>query len=383
MKQFSLIDDKDTQPDQALQTVAIAGSAKTLSKAQKQFNKYIAAIEATMREIEQWQIFVPGYHQRIVDQFTPLEVQLREKRIALVRLLDHHMNGKALSHTQRKKTRDILSGILGGLLDQEESAELIQLHDKYSGISFEEYQEQDSEIIRTLAGDIFGIQLDGAASAEQLMEQFHRRAREREERKIEKRERRKAAKKPTKKAVEQAAAIKDATRAVRDIYRKLASELHPDREQDPQRRDELTTLMQQANRAYDEGDLLALLKLQMQIEQVDPLALTQIAQARLDSYNQVLREQSERLQRELFALRAPFVAMGIALHKITPQAVQKEMDIDAKKLQNMLRELNRDLQAFEDVRQLKHWLKDYRIEEPDDVDIEPLFRDQVYRNFSR
>jgi len=375
MKQFSLIDGNDTQSEQALQTVGIAGSTKTLSKAQKQFNKHIATIETTMLEIEQWQIFMPVYHRRIAEQLAPLEVQLRETRIAIVRLLDHHMSGKALSYTQRKKTLNLLSNLLGGLLDQEESTELIQLHDKYSGISFEEYQEQDNETIRTLAGDIFGIKLDDAASAEELMEQFHRITGEREERKKEKRERRKAAKNPTKKEAEQTASIQNATRAVRDIYRKLASELHPDREQDPQRRAELTTLMQQANRAYDESDLLTLLKLQIQIEQIDPQALTQIAQARLESYNQVLREQSERLQRELFELRMPFVAMNSAMRKITPQAVQKAMDVDAKELQNLLRELDCDLQAFEDVRQLKNWLKDYRIEKFDNVDMGFLFHD--------
>jgi len=374
MKQFSLIDGSDTQANQAPQSVSIAGSTKILSKSQKQFNKYIATIETTMREIEQWQVFLPVYHQHIADKLRPLEVQLREKHIALVRLLDQHMDGKALSRTQRKKTLDLLLNMLGGLLDQEESAELIRLHDKYSGISFEENQQHDSEIIRTLADDIFGIRLGEADSIEELMQQFHHKAHEREEKRREKRDRKKAGKKPTKKAAEQAGAIKNATHAVRDIYRKLASELHPDREQDPQRRAELTKLMQQANRAYDDSDLLALLKLQMQIEQIDPQALTQIAEARLDSYNQVLREQSERLQRELAELRIQFVPMGIALHKSTPQAVQKALDADAKELQSTLRELDHDLRAFEDVRELKNWLKDYQIETPDDFNIERLFQ---------
>jgi len=374
MKQFSLIDGNDTQANQALQSVGIAGSAKVLSKSQKQFNKYIATIEATMLEIEQWQAFLPVYHQYIANKLTPLEVQLRERRIAMVRLLDRHLDGKALSRMQRKKALDVLSNILGGLLDQEESAELIQLHDKYSGVSFEESQEQDSEIIRTLADDIFGIRLGEADSIEALMQQFHRKAREREEKRKEKRDRKKAGKKQTKKAVEQAGAIQNATRAVRDIYRKLASELHPDREQDPQRRAELTKLMQQANRAYDDSDLLALLKLQIQIEQIDPQALTQIADERLNSYNQVLREQSERLQRELFELRTQFVTTNIALHKITPQSLQKAMDADAKELKGALQALDDDLRAFEDVRELKSWLKDYRIEEPDDFNIVGLLQ---------
>ena len=54
----------------------------------------------------------------------------------------------------------------------------------------------------------------------------------------------------------------DARRSLREVFRRVASVLHPDRELDPERRDAKTALMQQANRAYEEQDLLALLELQ-------------------------------------------------------------------------------------------------------------------------
>ena len=50
--------------------------------------------------------------------------------------------------------------------------------------------------------------------------------------------------------------------SLRDLFRKLASALHPDRETDPLQRERKTTLMQQANVAYAGGDLLTLLELQ-------------------------------------------------------------------------------------------------------------------------
>lgn len=50
--------------------------------------------------------------------------------------------------------------------------------------------------------------------------------------------------------------------SLRDLFRKLASALHPDRETDPVQRARKTTLMQQANVAYASGDLLSLLELQ-------------------------------------------------------------------------------------------------------------------------
>jgi len=59
----------------------------------------------------------------------------------------------------------------------------------------------------------------------------------------------------------------NATQSIREIFRKLASALHPDRETDRKGREVKTALMLQVNRAYAGNDLLTLLELQ--IEQVD------------------------------------------------------------------------------------------------------------------
>ena len=58
-------------------------------------------------------------------------------------------------------------------------------------------------------------------------------------------------------------------RAVREIFRKLASALHPDRETDPGERARKTALMQRANVAYAANDLLGLLELQFEVDQID------------------------------------------------------------------------------------------------------------------
>jgi len=65
-------------------------------------------------------------------------------------------------------------------------------------------------------------------------------------------------------------AAQGGTRAVREVFRKLASELHPDRETDPAEHARKTELMQRVNQTYKAGDLLALLELQLSIEQIDP-----------------------------------------------------------------------------------------------------------------
>jgi hypothetical protein len=61
--------------------------------------------------------------------------------------------------------------------------------------------------------------------------------------------------------------------SVRDIFRKLTSQLHPDREPDAAERARKTALMQRVNVAYAANDLLALLELQLEVEQIDQAEL--------------------------------------------------------------------------------------------------------------
>ncbi|WP_262471530.1 J domain-containing protein, partial [Clostridioides difficile] len=72
--------------------------------------------------------------------------------------------------------------------------------------------------------------------------------------------------------------------SIREVYRKLASALHPDRETDPQERDRKTRLMQRVNEAYDKNNLLQLLELQLELDHIDQRSINHISEARLTHY---------------------------------------------------------------------------------------------------
>src|SRR5690349_234103 len=82
-----------------------------------------------------------------------------------------------------------------------------------------------------------------------------------------------------------------ARKFLREIYRKLASAVHPDREADAERRAEKNELMQKINRAYATNDLLTLLEAQLRLEQIDPEHVTKLSGERLKHYNKLLSEQ--------------------------------------------------------------------------------------------
>src|SRR5205823_1944963 len=94
--------------------------------------------------------------------------------------------------------------------------------------------------------------------------------------------------------------------SIREDYRKLISALHPDRELDPAERERKNRLMQRANVAYDNRNLLELLELQLEIEQIDQSMINTPSKSRLKHYNQVLTEQYKELRQEISEIEMSF-----------------------------------------------------------------------------
>ncbi|MDP1648298.1 MAG: J domain-containing protein [Rubrivivax sp.] len=377
MKQASLFDDK--QAGTSLPLVGVPGSRTALSPAQKLFNKLIERIGTQRQLLQQWRDFVPQYQQRYAADVAPLQGRLREKRVAMVRLLDQAMGHKSLGKSQRAKVADILLGQVSELLADGPDDELVRLHDKYSDVSFEEAQREDLDLAQAMAGSIFGVDLGddhGATTAEELAQRIAekvRAAKQAEQAQPPARGRRKSAKAAAREAQREQAA-QGASRSLREVYRLLASELHPDRETDAAQRARKTALMQQVNQAYAAGDLLALLELQLRIEQIDPGALAGLAQDRLAHYNLVLQQQLQRLQDELDEVRTPFV-MGLGgrvPREFTPDLVLQGLAADVHQLRTTLRHIETDLVALQDIKVLKNSLRHYRVGQNDDDDIDML-----------
>jgi hypothetical protein len=238
-------------------------------------------------------------------------------------------------------------------------------------VSFEEEKSEGMEIVEAMASSMFGVEIEpghGAKSPEELAELIGEKMLAGEAARAAEPPaappRKKSAKAAAKEALRQQAR-EGASRSLREVYRKLASELHPDREPDAQERARKTALMQKVNQAYESGDLLALLELQLSIEQIDATALAGLAQERIEHYNLVLKEQLGRLQDELSDVTGPFVMMasGPGAREFTPEQVQRSLDDDVRELRTALKEIDSDLAAFEDVKVLKARLKHYRIDE--------------------
>ena len=87
------------------------------------------------------------------------------------------------------------------------------------------------------------------------------------------------------------------------LYKRLAKELHPDLEQNPERRVEKDRLMKQLTTAYEKRDLIVLLELESEwLKQVDKDTETS-SEDRLKVYNTLLKDQIHDLENQLRMIR--------------------------------------------------------------------------------
>jgi hypothetical protein len=354
----------DEDLSRVVQAIEPVTSSAHATPEQKKFRKLIGRIEAVRADIVQWKSFLDEHEKHYAEKAAPLFALYREKRIEMAYLLDRHMANPQLKKTHRVKVVDILVDMLANLLEEEHDDELVRLYDTYSHTSFSEEQAEEDEFIQSVAEEIFGIDMTDMppdspeAMADAIEAQFAQAAADREN---NARQRKKSAKTIEKEA--RIAEIEEgATKSLRAVFRQLASALHPDRELDPAERARKTALMQEVNRAYDARDLLALLELQLKIEQIDPAALADLARERLVHYNRVLQDQLARLEEELQDLTMP-IAMTIGARTprtLTPAFVQRAFATDLDETRQRLAELEEDLVRFKDVKELKDALRNSR-----------------------
>ncbi|MFN0296926.1 molecular chaperone DnaJ [Acinetobacter albensis] len=94
-------------------------------------------------------------------------------------------------------------------------------------------------------------------------------------------------------------AQKMADQSLKTVYLKIASIIHPDREQDEQLKVEKTEMLQHANAAYEKQDLFYLLKLQIQVEQNRGVAQKSLSNEQVKFYKLALDAQKQQLDAQI------------------------------------------------------------------------------------
>ncbi len=384
--QASLFDDGT---DKGVRIVEVLNRAKPADKAQATFQRLVTQLEQQRALLQLWHDYLVRYNQRISKEMMPLQSRYRQCRRDLALLFDDilgrpdGLRGKR----QRAQLQRELIGLIQDLLSERSDSELEAIHDRHSAMTYAEDQELEKALSQDMLESILGIDLGDQHHAENLDELFARAGGEwhaHQAREQQEREPRKARKRKTRKAEEaeakRAQAAKELSQSVRDVYRKLASALHPDRETDPAVRQYRTEQMQRVNRAYEAGDLLSLLNIQLEIEQIDASHLASLPAERLAHYNQVLREQLAELRAENDSVAAPFLQMVPYTQNLTPDKVDRALTEAVAHMGALIEQVKGDLVNYKDPkrrsaalkalksRQERHAFADLDLDDIDDLD---------------
>jgi hypothetical protein len=295
----------------------------------------------------------------------PLQTSLMAAQREWVFALDARLGEKGWTRTERGTMRELLLGTAASLLDGDDDAALHTLFTKHNTVDFNTERQRMLHAMKDLTEAVTGLDLggnDGILTDADLFQRLHAQmqaqaAQAEVERAAKATRRRKTAAEQRREAEAQ-----QASHSVREIFRKLASALHPDRETDPEEHEVKTTLMQQVNRAYAANDLLALLELQLQIEQVDANHIASASAERLKHYNKVLSEQVADLKTEIARVEAGFCfEFAVEPHwGINPRKLGALLEQNARSLRSEVVEVERDIGILTDRAATKRWLKGQR-----------------------
>jgi hypothetical protein len=370
-------DQAPTLPESKGDLVAQA-RVQASSPLQLEFAKLLEAIETTGQRVQELERLHGIYRAKFGQILPALKAQQDALSRQMVMFLHARLQqpdaGKAKSLTA--SNRKAIGRLIVSLAQEfalAGDAQMRTIHDLYSHESIEEMDAVNMDDMLDLL-DEMGVQLpqaEGKVSAAEMAQAALKAVREKAaqqeeiqaQRKARRDEKRAAKKKadPKEQAklarIEQAAL--EAQGALKNIYRQLARQLHPDRADNDAQRAINHDLMSEVNTAYDRQDLLALLKLQLKSLQIDASAMSTVAQDKLKSWVALLRAQAKDLTRECAELEMQMAHEFRLVPRlpITQAHIEQSLKMAVQDYDEALHMMRSDLQEIKNDAALKRWAK--------------------------
>ena len=357
------------RPNRNTVSIATHADQAALSKGQKAFNTLIKQIENKRTRLAAWESAMPPYHQKYLSDWVPLMESSADLRIKLVVCLDGAYDQKGFTKTERRTIAGIITDLAGELVAARQDAEMKRIYNRYSQSDYDREEAANLKGVQDMLEDTLGLDLGEELDVSSPDEFFARAQEKIQERQAEfdaerqahedrRAKRAKSAKQLAQEARQQTQQ-RQLSQSIREVYRKLVSALHPDRETDPTERARKTALMQRVNQAYDKNNLLQLLELQLELEHIDQFALNNISDDRLKHYNKILKDQLAELDQEILHVEDQFRAQyGLSpFVDLSPSTILRDLVRDVVTMQQANRDIEHDLELFNDIKMIKLWLK--------------------------
>ena len=329
---------------QAVATVAIQPSA-ALTPAQKRFNTLLARVSSLTDSIATLEALSTQHRSSHLHAMRTLQSHEDDARKNLLLFLDGRLHHAELTASHRRSATQVILGLCEALAHKNDG--------QVQAVFNQHHSEEDAQALAEEARA-------GAEHAKAVFEAGLRQYREQQQRLEDKRQAKKAKKKPAARQLKDAQQKMDANTALRTVYRQLASALHPDREPDEAERLRKTALMSDVNAAYDRKNLSELLKLQLQLAQIDSTALSRMADDKLNAMCLLLKEQVQALEED--EAQAQFEIrhhLGVNdLDHISAESLARALALRLRDKAQDVDTLQRDLRRIQNEAELKRWLKE-------------------------
>jgi hypothetical protein len=332
---------------------------------QERFKYLLGQIEQARKAQAKLEADIQAFRRRQSEQLSPLRATLRTILRDTVFVIDRSLGQQKWPRLDRSALEEILIGTAQMLLEANEGdAEIKAAFDRHNPKTFDERKREELERLKLEAENMMGVDLsdDETIQSEDDLAQrmYEHMAKEKQQQEERKESRSGHSKSAAQQRIE--ASAQAAKKSLREMYRKLASAVHPDREPDAQRRAEKNELMQTINRAYATNDLLTLLEAQMRLEQIDPDHIAKLSGERLSQFNKLLATQLVAARKAIEEIESGF-RMDFGLEGETNFSQAKLTRIIRESARGIRQEIERQKQFLEVLRSTsatKRWLKAQR-----------------------
>lgn len=366
---FSQATAPEAAPSSALQSVKVKPSAAELTPAQHRFNKLISRLDKLHQQMQDFDRVVQRHRMPYLQAVGKIHQRLDQCRREILLCLHERRQSKGLTASEKKFSLELIKRLLETLQitgDAELQAVFNFCHPPEEQAQEAEEEALAQEALRAMMQDLAGQYvpgLDAATSPEEMMAAVRAHMAHEDEKRHAKREAKRAKKAPTARQQQVLQSQQDAHTTLRSIFRQLASALHPDREPDTAERERKTELMAQANTAYERRDLNMLLRLQMQVAQIDEQSMAKLTDEKLAAMSILLKEQVATLEKNL--AKAEMEAshdFGFLVSSSQSEAsLLRRIGSERHSLEGLLDAAQVDLIRVRNDAELKRWLKEQKM----------------------
>ena len=358
-----------------------AWAQEKLSPAQHRFNDFLAQIERLSGQIQRLQAWSDNHRYTHIQALRESVRSAQAHRKSLLFFVHERLQTADFTDRQQRMARGLVLGLMAHLAatNDPQVQALVEMY-----MSEEDEQEaaeeraEAAQALRQRIEEALGQPLNKPneyQTPEEMMAAGMRQWQQQQEVNEAKKNAKRAARKAGKQAQKKSAAAEkgevpvalmrelDAKSAIRTIFRQLVSALHPDREPDEQERLRKTALMSEVNAAYEKNDLTTLLRLQMQVTQINPqnkAGTARMADDQLIAMSLLLKEQVAALEDDLEQLES-----RLSRELCVPVRAEADEAAMVQSLQRLQADqryitdtLAADLRRIQNEAELKRWLKE-------------------------